>query len=232
MFDDNLGLNSYKDGDTVPVDIFDSVPLTNNYMTCKIFFGDRTRGVPVRLVCGFLSSNLVTPSYLRFAFGFMNPAPFTAATIPSQISLPLIVYSYDPYYFEKTNFNLVNTAVFVYNGPNILAPNGYFATTSNQLQFPNDNLMFGNAHTFPLLVGDAYVVRFNFPLRVNDQMGLCNRAVAGVAGTPYGLAYYHERLRIIVCKVTNTTIPAQVSPLSATIMFSGFYTPWYRLADS
>ena len=27
-------------------------------------------------------------------------------------------------------------------------------------------------------------------------------------------------------------IPAQISPLSATMMITGFYTPWYRLADS
>lgn len=233
MFDNNLGLNDYKDGEEVPVDVFDSPPLDNNYMKCRIYFGDFTRAVPARVVCGFLAANLLAPSYLRFAFGFVNPPRITAPSIPSQISLPLIVYSYDPFYFEKTNFNLVNAAVLVYNGQDILAPNGYFGTLSNQLQMPNDNLIFGDAHTFPLLVGDSYVMRFNFPLRVNDKFaGLC-KSTNGVAATGlYGDAYYHERLRIVVCKVTTTVVPAQIAPLSATMMISGFYTPWYRLADS
>lgn len=133
MFDDNLGLNGYKDGDEVPVDIFDSPPNYNNYMKCRIYFGDNTRGTPVRVVCGFLLTTLNPGTYLRFAFGFINPPRITVPTIPSQISLPLIIYSYDPFYFEKTNFNLVNAAVLVYNGQQILVPNGYFATDSNQL---------------------------------------------------------------------------------------------------
>lgn len=153
MFSNNLGLNNYKDGEQVPVDIFDSAPLNNDYMKCRIYFGDQSRGVPARVVCGFLATTLTSPSYLRFAFGFTNPPRITIPSIPSQISLPLIVYSYDPFYFEKTNFNLVNAAVLVYNGQHILAPNGYFGTTSNQLQYPNDTLIFGDAHTFPLLVG-------------------------------------------------------------------------------
>lgn len=122
-------------------------------MKCRIFFGDQIRGIPVRVVCGFLSANLIMPSVLRFAFGFINPPRITPPSTPSQISLPIIVYSYDPFYFEKTNFNLVNAAVLVYNGQQILAPNGFFSTSSNQLQYPNDNLLFGNANTFPVLVG-------------------------------------------------------------------------------
>jgi len=69
-----------------------------------------------------------------------------------------------------------------------LAPNGYFSTLSNQLQYPNDTLRFANANTFPILVGDSYVMRFNFPLRVNDKWtGYCKN----IAGTIIGTAYYH-----------------------------------------
>ena len=54
---------------------------------------------------------------------------------------------------------------------------------------PNDDLTFGNAHTSDLLVGDAYILRFNFPTRVNDlQAGACKSA-DGL--TVYGDAYYH-----------------------------------------
>lgn len=168
--------------------MFNSLPLTNTFMKCRIFFGDQTRGTPARVVCGFLSANLVIPSVLRFAFGFVNPPRITVPSTPSQISLPVIVYSYDPYYFEKTNFNLVNAAVLVYNGQQIIAPNGYFDTTSRQLQYPNDNLLFMNGNSNPLIVGDAYVMRFNFPLRVNDKFtGQCKT----LAGVVYGTAYYH-----------------------------------------
>lgn len=52
LFDDNLGLNDYADGDVVPVDIFDSGALDNTFMTCRIYHGDEGRGHPVRLVCG------------------------------------------------------------------------------------------------------------------------------------------------------------------------------------
>ncbi len=73
-------------------------------------------------------------------------------------------------------------------------------------------------------------MRFKFPLRVNDkQPGFCKK-IDGV--TVYGDAYYHQRLGIIVCKVTTTTIPAMIAPLSQSMMISGFYTPWYSLADS
>lgn len=73
-------------------------------------------------------------------------------------------------------------------------------------------------------------MRFNFPLRVNDlYAGYCKSPGGTVT---FGDAYYHEKLRIIVCKVTTTIVPAQISPSAATMSLSGFYTPWYRLADS
>lgn len=229
MFGNNLGLNEYNDGDEVPVDLFDSPPLDNNFMKCRIYHGDQARAVPARVVCGFLAVNLANPSIIRFAFGFVNPPAITGPSVPSQISLPLIVYSYDPFLFKKTNFNLVNTALFVYNGQDKLQPNGYFSSLSGQLQMPNDKLLFGDAHSLPVIVGESYVVRFKFPLRVNGKYpGFCQ----SIGGVVYGDAYYHEKLRTIVCKVTTTVIPLQISPLSATMQIAGFYTPWYYLADS
>ena len=106
MFDNNLGLDGIDDGDPIPVDIFDSSPLDNNYMSCRIFHGDHSRGVPVKVICGNLASALVSPNYLRFALGFVNPPRITAPSIPTQISLPILVYSYNPFLYQKTNFNL------------------------------------------------------------------------------------------------------------------------------
>jgi hypothetical protein len=121
MFDDNLGFPYHNDGDIVAIDIFDSGSLDNTYMTCRLYFGDQSRSVPARLVCGFLKSALNTvTSYLRFAFGFYNPKLNPSPNVPTQISMPIMVYSYDPINFKKLNFNLVNAAVYVYNLPSFL----------------------------------------------------------------------------------------------------------------
>lgn len=137
----------------MPVDIFDStIPIDNNYMKCRLYHGDQLRAVPAKLVCGFLTSNLINTAIIRFAFTFVNPPPITGPSIFSQISLPIIVYSYDPFLFKKTNFNLVNTALFVYNGQDKLSPNGHFTTSSGQLQMQDDNLLFGDAHTNSVLL--------------------------------------------------------------------------------
>lgn len=205
MFEDNLGLSDLDDGGEFPADIFDSGLLDNTYMSCRLYHGDSTRGIPVKIVCGSLLSDLVAPNYLRFAVGFTNPPRITPTTTPSQISLPVLIYSYDPFLFQKTNFNLVNTAVFVYNGDSIISPNIDITTASYQLQMPNDQLLVGDAHSNDLLVGDSYVLKFKFPLRVNGLYpGFCNFASGAV-----GDAYYHERLQTIVCKITSGTVPAQ-----------------------
>lgn len=62
-----------------------------------------------------------------------------------------MVYSYDPFYFRKTNFNIVSSAVvvlFTYNIATSLSPNGHFSTTSGQYQYQNDDVLFGDAHTY------------------------------------------------------------------------------------
>jgi hypothetical protein len=221
LFDNNLGFQS-KDGEVVPVDIFDSSPFDNGFMSCRLYFGDQLRSVPARLVCGFFAADIVYPQPFRFAFGFQNPS------VNTQLSIPIIVYSYDPFSFKKHNFNLVNAAVYVYSATSFLSKSGYFNTSSTQLQMQNDTLMFGEAHTDPLFPGDAYVVKFNFPLRVN---GLYPNYCLSSSGVIYGDAYYHWNLGVIVCKVTATTIQPQGTPPGPTMNILGFYTPWYSLAD-
>lgn len=87
--------------------------------------------------------------------------------------------------------------------------------------------MIGDAHTNALLVGDAFVIKFGFPIRVNGKVtgGCVDAATQTII---YGDAYYHDRLRTIVCKLT-ATLPAQLTPAVATLAIKGFYTPWYFL---
>lgn len=90
--------------------------------------------------------------------------------------------------------------------------------------------MIGAAHTFPLLPGDAFVVQFGFPIRVNGKVtsGCVDAATLTLV---YGDAYYHERLRTVVCKM-STTLAVDSTPVAATLAIKGFYTPWYFLSSN
>lgn len=98
---------------------------------------------------------------------------------------------------------------------------------------PNDDFMIGNANTYALLPGDAFLVKFNFPIRKNGKVPTgCKNVGKTII---YGDAIYHERLRTVVCKiplVTGISIPLQITPAAATLLFEGFYTPWYYLAPA
>jgi len=94
---------------------------------------------------------------------------------------------------------------------------------------PNDNLLLGDAHTYPLLINDAFLIKFNFPIRVNGKfVGAC---MDSAQVNTYGDAYYHERLRVIICKVTTVSPAAQISPAAVTMLIKNFYSPWYLLAN-
>ncbi len=94
--------------------------------------------------------------------------------------------------------------------------------------------MIGDAHTYPLIAGDAFILKFGFPIRVNGKvLGGCTN----LGGVAYGDAIYHERLRTVVCKIpigSTMTIPAQLTPAAnvQTFYLKNFYTPWYFLATT
>jgi hypothetical protein len=217
------------------MDIFDSTittptPLTagNDFMKCHIHHGNQATGLPVKIVCGNFLQNIVIADWLRFAIGIVNPI------IPAgQVSIPLSIYSQDPYTFTRTNFNLVNGAGYIYDTSNILSKNGFATTTSQQMEMPNDDFKIGNANTYALLPGDAFLVKFNFPIRKNGKVASGCRDNTNMI--IYGDAIYHERLRTVVCKIPlvgGITIPSQITPTAATLSFQGFYTPWYYLAPA
>jgi hypothetical protein len=92
--------------------------------------------------------------------------------------------------------------------------------------------LIGAPHSTLLALGDAYVIKFGFPLRVNGKFpGLCVDAATQLI--VYGDAYYHERLRTVVCKITLAAgLVADSTPLVPTLAIKGFYTPWYYLSTS
>lgn len=132
LFSYNLGLGQYKSGDSIAMDIFDTTiagnPVTNAFMSCNIHHGDPATAIPAKVVCGKFTADINPTDTLRFAIAIVNPA-----LIASQISIPLMVYSADPYLFTRTHFNLVSTAGYIFDKSNLLSKLGYPATTSMQM---------------------------------------------------------------------------------------------------
>jgi hypothetical protein len=226
LFTYNLGLTEYVSGDEIAMDVFEStiggVAVGNDFMQCHIYHGNVVTGLPVKVICGKFLSDIAVGETLRFAIGIINPPLFTA-----QLSIPLMIYSFNPYNFIRTQFNLVNGAGYIYDTSNILAKAGYPATTSMQMEYEGDDFLIGDAHTFDLLPGDSFIMKFGFPIRVNGKVA---SGCTDLAGTViYGDAYYHQRLRTVVCKII-LTLPAQLTPAATRLMIQGFYTPWYYLA--
>lgn len=60
--------------------------------------------------------------------GIVNPP-----VVNSQLSIPLTIYSVNPFNFQKTNYNLVTGAGYIYDKSSILAKAGYTTTSSQQL---------------------------------------------------------------------------------------------------
>lgn len=133
MFSNDLGWSStIADGDILPIDIFECLPFTTSFMSCRLFYGDYLRAIPAKIICGAFTSSIAAGQTLKFAFAITNPLPMTTG-IQSQISLPIFVYSYDPYNFEKTNYNTINVGAYVNNANQFSTPNGYFSTLKGQL---------------------------------------------------------------------------------------------------
>lgn len=113
------------------MDIFETtiggVVRGNDFMKCHIHHGSQARGIAVKVVCGGFLADITSVDTLRFAIGVINPI-ITGA----QVSIPLLIYSHDPYLFRRTQFNLVNGAGYIFDKSNFLSKLGYPATTSMQ----------------------------------------------------------------------------------------------------
>lgn len=113
------------------MDIFDTtvggVVRGNDFMKCCIHHGSQTLALPVKVVCGGFLVDITSADTLRFAIAVNNPI-ITGA----QVSIPLLVYSHDPYLFRRTQFNMVNGAGYIFDKSNILSKLGFPSTTSMQ----------------------------------------------------------------------------------------------------
>lgn len=224
LFDSDLGM-SYLDYTEVPADVFDSPPYdVGGFMKCVFFLGSSAIHKPAKLICGNLNLGTITlGQILKFAIKIKNPVSST------QKSLPLIIYTYDPVTQVKTNFNLIDNAVFLLPPVGIVSDSGNFITAGGQLQTQNDIFKLTARNALTLNIGDYYIMFMGFPLRQNGKKtGGCQTATGGAVGN----AYYHWYTWTIVCEIVSTSI-APVLPASTAqnLQFLNFYTPWYLLTD-
>lgn len=226
LFDVDLGMG-YLDYAEVGVDVFDSAPYdVGGFMKCVFFLGSSTIHKPARLVCGNLNlgaGTIVSGQILKFAIKIKNP------TSTSQMSLPIIIYTYDPITQFKTNFNLLDNAIYLQPPTGIVADSGNFITVGSQLQTTNEIVKFTTRNALTLNVGDYYVMFMGFPLRKNGKITSGCQTTGGVA---VGNVYYHWFTWAIVCEITTGSIATVAAATTVqNLQVTGFYTPWYLLTD-
>lgn len=176
------------------VDVIDCSPYdVGGFMKCVFFLGSATTHQPAKIVCGNLNlgAGTIAPGQiLKFGVKIKNPPTVV------QMSLPVIIYTYDPVAQVKTNFNLIDNAVYLQPPTGIVADSGNFITVGGQLQTKNEILKFTTRNTLALNIGDYYVLFMGFPLRQNGKItGGCQTAAGGAVGN----VYYHWYTWAIVC---------------------------------
>ena len=99
-------------------------------MTCKLFYGDRANNKPGRIVCGQFTSAITSSQILWFAFSLGNPNSYTG----NQVSIPFFVYSQEQGTTYKSNFDVIENAVFLRNDVYTISDVGWTYTQNQQLQ--------------------------------------------------------------------------------------------------
>ena len=183
---DDLGWTTVKDGDYVPFDIFDCA-FNSSLMTCRLFYGDYINSRPARIICGNLLVVINVGQRLNMAFAMTNPQPLST-TSQQQLAIPIFIYSYDPYFFLKINYNTINVAFSMNNANQTAIRNAYFYTTNNQLELAGESLYLARYHIKSIVTGDSYVLKFNFPIRVNGKFTSGCKTSGGIT---IGDLYYH-----------------------------------------
>ena len=164
-------------------------------------------------------------TYISFGFKVRNPS-----IAVSQRSVPIIVYTEDIGQRYKTNYMLVENAILIRNDAyGTTTQSGNVRSTNYYMQTPSTNIELTALNPAAMVAGDAYVLFFNFPLRVNGKFtGACTN-IAG--STVYGDAYYHWNNWVIVCMLT-AGLPVVSNAAFSNFKISNFYTPWYYLSST
>jgi len=225
LFSDDLGLG-LTDGSIIPIDILDA-PFANGFMSCRLFHGNRNYYQSAKIVCGGLTGTITSSQLLWFSIVVINPG------LPSgeaKVSIPFFIYTVEQGTTYKTNFDVVENAVYLrsdYASRNQVAnpasQNGRLQTSGMYLDMISRNSYTTDSSSF-------YIIFFGFPLRNN---GVISNGCTNTGGTAYGDAIYHANHWAIVCKtdVNNLGVPGN-GYVSRNLRINGFFTPFYYLSSS
>lgn len=225
LFANNLG-TSYTDGQSIPYDVLNT-QFTQTFMNCRIFHGDQANYKPGRIVCGNFQSTITSSQILWFAIALGNPS----STPGLQVSIPFFIYSQEQGTTVRTNFDVIENAVFLRDDAYIYSDVGSVRTQNQQLQTSGVYIDMITRNVWNVVNGDYYVILFNFPIRNN---GYFSGACTYPGSSTYGDAYYHQNLWVIICAVTTGTaigVPAG-GYTTRNLRITNFYTPFYYLSPA
>lgn len=225
LFANNLG-TAYTDGQSIPYDVLNT-QFSQTFMTCRIFHGNQANYKPGKIVCGDFQSTITSAQILWFAISLGNPASIPGA----QVSIPFFIYSQEQGTTVRTNFDVVENAVFMRSDTYIYSDVGWVRSQNQQLQTSSVYIDMITRNVWNLVNGDYYVVFFKFPIRNN---GFFSGACSYPGSSTYGDAYYHQNLWVIICAVNTGTaigVPAG-GGTTRNLRITNFYTPFYYLSTA
>lgn len=140
------------------------------------------------------------------------------------MSVPFFIYSQNINSMFKSNFNVVENAVWIQDDSD--TPNDINATSSvtsgtSQQQSENTYIQFTSRGSQTTTSQTYYTIMFNFPLRKNGKVG---SGCQNTGGTVFGDAYYHYNLWTIVCTFTSNNMG-----VNSRLRIYSFYSPWFYL---
>lgn len=154
-------------------------------MNCRLFHGDRAYYKPARIVCGGLTGIVTSSQVLWFSIVVINPPVPSGET---KLSIPFFIYTYEQGTTYKTNFDVVENAVYLrtdYASVNDVAnpgsQTGRMQTSGSYVDMITRNYYTTDSTSF-------YIIFFNFPIRNN---GVITSGCTTTSNTVYGDAIYH-----------------------------------------
>lgn len=224
LFANNLG-TTYTDGQSIPYDSLNG-QFSQTFMTCRIFHGNQANYKPGKIVCGNFQSTITSAQILWFAIALGNPSSIPGA----QVSIPFFIYSQEQGTTVRTNFDVIENAVFLRADTYIYSDVGWVRSQNQQLQTSSVYIDMITRNVWNVVSGDYYVIFFNFPIRNN---GFFSGACTYPGSSTYGDAYYHQNLWVIICAVNSATIGVPAGGgTTRNLRITNFYTPFYYLSTA
>lgn len=122
-FADDLGMG-YTDYSDLVFDIYDSASGVSS-MTCKVYPGQGSQSIPVKIVCSNFNILLTSSTVLKFGFWVTNP------TVVRSLAIPVTIYSYNQYTATKANWNFLESAFPIVTTNTPILDNGNFMLDDN-----------------------------------------------------------------------------------------------------